>query len=230
MNEAEKAEEMKPKISPLVTTELGKSTLYGIRSFCLYQYYQAIHIARNFAENARKLNPDCSYWNLIYALCLRDERRDSGTSKPGFLEKKYFYIAYSLNAHPYFGIRLAQCYKESGDQEKAQQMYHEIKQLDFVDSDIWLRLALGFIYYNKLEDAKECLDEAEKIDDSLTMFHHYKGLYYMKGFKNYDVRLSSFFFHLSKIEYFLRFNTLTIFCKQMFFNFIFRFLGSNDSS
>lgn len=133
-------------------------------------------------------------------MCLRRFRRGDGLSeaakKPSDLESVLFVTAYRQNSHPFFGVRLARCYKEIGVRDEALKVFEEMKQSKIEVPDIWLILALGYMYYKKFELAKECLDEAEKMDDSSSVLQHYKGLYYLKGFKNIKVNFKkSYFFN-----------------------------------
>lgn len=206
LEQVEKAAEFESKLVPLeLATDLERSTLFGIQSFCFYLYcrrersIEVVETTINFARSARELNPEFSYWNLVNASSLRRLRRGGflGPAKePTYLEWKLYDAAYHQNSHPYFGVRLARCYKELRNCEKTLRVYEEMKQTKIEDPEIWLKMALGYIYFKEFELAKECLDEAEKIDDSSLHLQHYKGLYYLKGFQNIEVNFKNFIFSI----------------------------------
>lgn len=177
-----------------ITNVMEEATLEGLKSLTWNQLYMDDNQdkAMVHSKNAIRSYQDCGLWYYSLASCIRRIRKIQGASAPNFLERKNFLMAYEKNPNPFFAIKLALCYKENNEGTKALELYVKIKETGVQNFYLYLRLALGFIYYKEMTYAKECLDKAEKMMNPVSaMFLHYKGLY-LKKLGKYEVRKTLF--------------------------------------
>ncbi|KAJ8681781.1 hypothetical protein QAD02_017573 [Eretmocerus hayati] len=168
-----------------ISDKKAKSTLLGCKGICWSVVHNLTdpHKAKHFLRTAIQENPKYHLWYFVVGRIGRAERRDlnHGIFKDA-KEILSFETAYSLSQKPIYGLFLAQAYKERRiERERSLEIFEEIFQQQPEETAILLRLALGFLKYNKLERAKECLDNVSDPGTKASMFFHYKGLYYLKS-------------------------------------------------
>lgn len=173
----------KLKNIPVPKTPVNLSTLNGCKSVAWSVFHESgMENAISFARAALQDNPNCPMWHFILGKNLRRFRRSQQaiSSYPSTEEMTAFATAYNLAKNPLFGIYLAQAYQENRDILVSDKYLMDVFEMKSKNCKIQLRLALSFLRKRKFDQAKACLDYAEKHIPDSSMFLHYKGMYYMK--------------------------------------------------
>lgn len=172
-----------------------RSTLLAFQSVCWSKYRKrGASKAEQLIREAIKLNDNCGLWHHILGKVLRSQRRALSISQPSLEEENSFLRAYETSKQPAFGIFVAHMYRESKEYNKAKMLYKKIfESVDSLSDTILLRLALGLIQIEHLEDAKVCLDKAEENCANRSMYLHYRAIYHMK---NNEFKVSNCYFQL----------------------------------
>ncbi|XP_008203168.1 uncharacterized protein LOC103315534 isoform X2 [Nasonia vitripennis] len=180
-SEAKKAmSELKDSKALRSKPELG--SIYGCRSIAWSCFHEAgCQRVVPLAEAAVSSSPTCSLWHHILGKSLRHVRRNvDGLHKPSPREKSCLLRSYELSPIPFYGIHVAQMYRESEEREKCRKIYSDIYESRPTSVGINLRLGKAFTTFNDFVKAEECLNRAGEKNQQNPMYLHYKGCLYRK--------------------------------------------------
>lgn len=187
-----KVDEMLEEITQVEDMDKAElALLSGCQCLTWSLYYATDNlIAIKHAKEAIDHQPDNGKWYFLLGKnCRRLRRRHNCIGvPPNFEEMSAFKKAFQLSENVFFGVSLAQMYRESKKWNLANEVYWKVYQLKPTCCKVRLQLALGFIRSKEREAAKDCLDYVTEIMPESPILTHYKAIYEDTCNRDYAVR------------------------------------------